>query len=152
LILEDKLIIYQLNQGNKQLLRRIYEKYKKDMMTLATALLYDKNMAEDVVHDVFAGFIQSVEKFRLTGSLKGYLSVCVANNARNKNRSKQRHKNTSLDETETIISDSQSPVISVMFGEESNQLACALEKLSYQQREILLLHIYSGMRFKEIAS
>ena len=38
-------------------------------MTLATALLNDKNAAEDVVHDVFVSFIESAEKLRLTGRI-----------------------------------------------------------------------------------
>jgi len=39
----------------------------------------------------------------------------------------------------------------VMFGEELSQLSLALEQLPYEQREVLLLHSYSGMKFKTIA-
>ena len=150
-MLEDKLIIYQFNRGNREVLRRVYEKYKKDLMTLAAALLYDRNAAEDVVQDVFASFIESAEKFRLTGSLKGYLAVCVANNARNRNKARQRHHSVGLDEVEVIVSYLKSPDFSVMFGEELQRLTWALAQLPFQQRETLLLHVYSGMKFKEIA-
>jgi RNA polymerase sigma-70 factor, ECF subfamily len=150
-MLEDKLIILQFNHGNRQVLRRVYEKYKKDLMTLATALLYDKNAAEDVVHDVFVSFIESAEKFRFTGSLKGYLSVCVANNARNRNKAKQNRQCVALDEAEPIVSGSQTPDLAVMFGEELQRLTWALAQLPYQQRETLLLHVHAGMKFREIA-
>jgi len=56
-----------------------------------------------------------------------------------------------LDEVEPIVSDSERPDFSVVFGEELQRLTWALAQLSYQQREILLLHVYSGMKFKEIA-
>ena len=150
-MLEDRLIIYQFNRGNREVLRRVYEKYKKGLMTLATALLYDRNAAEDVVQDVFASFIESAEKFRLTGSLKGYLAVCVANNARNRNKAGQRHHSVGLDEVGAIVSDSERPDFSVMLSEELQRLTWALVQLPFQQREILLLHVYSGMKFKEIA-
>ncbi|MHC4207194.1 MAG: RNA polymerase sigma factor [Planctomycetota bacterium] len=150
-MLEEKLTIWQFNHGDRGVLRRIYEKYKKDLMTLATVLLYDRNAAEDVVQDVFTSFIESAEKFRLTGSLKGYLAVCVANNVRNRNKAKQRHHSIGLDEVEPVVSDSERPDFSVVFDEELQRLTWALAQLPYQQREILLLHVYSGMKFKEIA-
>ena len=150
-MLEDRLTIWQFNHGNREVVRKIYEKYKKDLMTLATVLLSDRNAAEDVVQDVFASFIESAERFRLTGSLKGYLAVCVANNARNRNKAKQRHLSIGLDEVEPIVSDSERPDFSVAFDEELQRLTWALAQLPYQQREILLLHVYSGMKFREIA-
>lgn len=150
-ILEDKRVVWEFNRGNRDVLHQVYEKYKKDLMTLAIALLYDKNAAEDVVHDVFVSFIRSAGQFRLTGSLKGYLSVCVANKIRNFNKAGQRRQATGLEEAEAIVSNSKRPDLSAIFGEELHQLALALLQLPYLQRETVLLHIYSGMKFKTIA-
>jgi len=147
-MLEDKLLIWKFNRGNRNVLRGIYEKYKDDLVTLAAALLNDVTSAEDVVHDVFVGFIESSRKFRLTGSLKGYLATCVANNARNRNKAGRRHQNR---QAETTILQSNRPDAAAIFGEESRQLSLALERLPYEQREVLLLHSYSGMKFKAIA-
>ncbi|MHC4315648.1 MAG: hypothetical protein ACYSW3_24655 [Planctomycetota bacterium] len=38
---EDKVLIWQYNCGKTRVLRRIYVKYKDNLMTLASALLYD---------------------------------------------------------------------------------------------------------------
>jgi RNA polymerase sigma-70 factor (ECF subfamily) len=150
-MLEDKLLIWKFNRGNRDVLRGIYEKYKDDLVTLAAALLTDVSSAEDVVHDVFVSFIESARKFRLTGSLKGYLATCVANKARNRNKAKQRHRNIASDEANPAAAGSNSPEFSAIFGEELHQLSRALEQLPYEQREVLLLHSYSGMKFKAIA-
>jgi len=147
-MLEDKLLILKFNRGNREALRSIYEEYKDDLVTLAAALLTDVACAEDVVHDVFVGFIESSRKFRLTGSLKGYLTTCVANNARNRNKAGRRHQNRQAD---PVIPDANRPDAAAMFGEELHQLAWALGQLPYEQREVLLLHSYSGMKFKAIA-
>ena len=80
-MLEERLLVWQLNRGRPEALREIYERRKVELGTLATALLADKAEAEDVVHDVFAGFLKSAGTFRLTGSLKGFLATCVANRA-----------------------------------------------------------------------
>jgi RNA polymerase sigma-70 factor (ECF subfamily) len=149
-MLEDKRLIWKFNRGNVDVLRGIYEKYKDDLVTLAAALLTDVSSAEDVVHDVFVSFIRSSGKFRLTGSLKGYLATCVANSARNRNKAKQRHGSIALDETGPAR-DSSSPDVRAIFGEELRQLARALGQLPYEQREVLILHVHGGMKFRAIA-
>jgi RNA polymerase sigma-70 factor (ECF subfamily) len=147
-MLEDKLLIFKFNRGNREALRSIYEKYKDDLVTLAAALLTDVASAEDVVHDVFVGFIESSRKFRLTGSLKGYLATCVANNARNRNKAGRRHQNI---EAGPVMPAANRPDAAAIFGEDLRQLSLALGQLPYEQREVLLLHSYSGMKFKAIA-
>ena len=148
LMLEDKLFIWKFNRGNREVLRNIYEKYKDDLVTLAAALLTDAASAEDVIHDVFVGFIESSRKFRLTGSLKGYLATCVANNARNRNKAGRIRQNS---QAGVATLEANRPDAAVMFGEELRQLSLALGKLPYEQREVLLLHSYSGVKFKAIA-
>ncbi len=150
-MLEDRLLIWKFNRGRKEALRYIYEKYKNDLVTLAAALLADVASAEDVVHDVFVRFIKSSEGFRLTGSLKGYLATCVANDARNRNKARHKQANYGLDRTDVILSNSNSPDAAAIFGEELRQLGSALAQLPYEQREVLILHIYSGLKFKAIA-
>jgi RNA polymerase sigma-70 factor (ECF subfamily) len=151
-MLEDKLLIWKFNRGNRDVLRGIYEKYKDDLVTLAAALLIDVSSAEDAVHDVFVSFIESSRKFRLTGSLRGYLATCVANNARNRNKARRTHRSIALDEESPAKADSNNPEFSAFFGEELRQLSWALQQLPYEQREVLILHTYSGMKFKTIAT
>ncbi len=148
---EDKLLIWKINRGNRNVLRGIYEKYKDDLVTLAAALLNDVSSAEDVVHDVFVSFIKSSPRFRLTGSLKGYLATCVANNARNKNKAGYRRNNFALDDASSAAEGSNSPEFRAIFGEQLRQLTWALGQLPYEQREVLILHTYSGLKFKAIA-
>lgn len=150
-MLHEKLLVLKLNLGNREVLHRVYEDYKDHLVTLATALLYDKNAAEDAVHDVFVGFVSSVRKFRLTGSLKGYLSTCVANNARNRNKSMQIRRAVDIDEADALTCSRYGPDRSTMFGEDVARLSAALHVLPYEQREVVLLHLYSGLRFREIA-
>ena len=86
MIVEDKILIWKFNRGSKDALRRIYEKYKDEMLGLAITLLRDKSVAEDIVHDVFVSFARTTGNYHLSGTLKGYLSTCVANRARDRNR------------------------------------------------------------------
>ncbi|NQV33579.1 MAG: sigma-70 family RNA polymerase sigma factor [Phycisphaeraceae bacterium] len=145
---EDQLLVLTLNRGDKAALHRLYEKYKDSLVTLAGALLMDRSGAQDVVHDVFFSFMQQMAHFRLTGSLKGYLSTCVANHARNCNSSWRRRQAGQSDESDR---ENDGPVRKVLLDERAQQIAEALDKLPDDQREVVALRIYAGQRFPEIA-
>jgi DNA-directed RNA polymerase specialized sigma24 family protein len=89
-MIEDKLLIWRFKSSDKEALAHIYEKYKNDLLRIATGLLNEVSVAEDVVHDVFVTFAQSSDKLKLGGNLKGYLITCVANHVRNSKRLWQR--------------------------------------------------------------
>jgi RNA polymerase sigma factor (sigma-70 family) len=150
-MLEDKYLILRFNRGDRSALHRIYDKYKDDLVSLAAALLLDVSLAEDVVHDVFIAFLDSAERFRLTGSLKSYLATCVANRARNVNKAAWRRHGTALDNAPEMASEAPPPEQIAIFGEQSRRLTEALQQLPYEQREALLLRAHGGMRFAGIA-
>ena len=149
-MLENKLLVWKFRHGSKDAFCRIYEKYRDDLLRLAISLLNEADIAEDVVHDVFTSFIQNGKQFQLTGSLKSYLATCVANSARNKNRTYKRH-NPSLDAAKQVASSSSRPEKWIIMSDEFRQLSNALAKLPYDQRETVLLHAQSGMKFRQIA-
>jgi len=150
-MLEEKRLIWRFNRGRTDALREIYERHKVSLVTLATALLADKAEAEDVVHDVFVGFLRSEGKFRLTGSLKSFLATCVANRARNRNRVSRRQVEHDGDWPELVGPDGDRPDWAAVFGEELQQVGEALAVLPYEQREVVLLHLKGELKFREIA-
>ena len=150
-MLEDKVLIWKFKCGSSDALCSIYQKYKKDLLKLAAILLSDVSDAEDIVHDVFVSFAQSAEKLKLRGNLKNYLLTCTANRARNRNRSKQQRQTTGLDKAETIASHSKRPEELIICSEELRRWSDAMGQLPYEQREVVILHLRAGMRFRQIA-
>ncbi len=120
------------------------------MLTLAVSLLNDIGTAEDVVHDVFVSFAQSAEKLRLNGNLKGYLTTCVANLARDRIRAKRRQA-IGLDKAEPTILDLNNPLHSLIGDEQLKRLSDAMAQLPYEQREVITLHLQGEITFKAIA-
>ena len=149
-MVEDKILIWRFKRGSRDALQRIYEKYVVYLVTLATALLNDVSTAEDIVHDVFVSFAQSGERLRLDGSLKAYLARCVVNRVRDRIRARQRQP-APLDEANSIRSTARGPELSAVCSEELQQLSYAIAQLPYEQKEVIMLHLHSGMMFKEIA-
>ena len=147
---EDRLLLWKMKRGSSDALCRLYEKYKKDMVSLANALLHDFRGAEDVVHDVFVSFVQSVDDFKLTGSLKGYLLRCVANLSRDKIRARKRSPQ-GLNGAGMEASKYAAPSQIVISAEELGRLREAIAGLPYEQREVVVLHLQAAKTFKQIA-
>ncbi len=146
----DRLFVMRRKQGSREVLRRIYEKYRDSLLILAIALSHDVNVAEDAVHDVFVGFAQNFANFKLTGSLKGYLATCVANRVRDMMRTKQRQA-LSMEQACSAPLDLSEPSRLIVCNEELRLLSSALVRLPYEQREVIVLHIHGQMRFRAIA-
>jgi len=150
-MLEERLLLWKFKHGSKDAFRVIYEKYADDLLTLAANLLNDTVGAEDVVQDVFISFVQSVAKFRLRGSLKGYLATCVANRARDYIRGKKRRRIVALSEAEQMTSNVKTPVQLVINSEELQKLNHAMTRLPYEQREAIVLRLHGELKFRQIA-
>jgi RNA polymerase sigma-70 factor (ECF subfamily) len=150
-MLEDAKLRHGFNRGRKDVLPWIYEKYKHDLVSLAAALLQDKTAAEDVVHDVFVSLLEAERKLRISQTLKGYLATAVANKARTKNKTAANRQTTSAEQIGPLQDSSSSPDSSAIFGEQKRYLMHALAQLPYEQREVILLKINCGLKFKAIA-
>jgi RNA polymerase sigma-70 factor (ECF subfamily) len=150
-MVEDRLLIWKFKLGNRDALRRIYEKYKNVLLKLAVALTNDVNTAEDVVQDVFVSFAQSATKIQTSGNLKKYLATSVANRIRNLKRDQQRHEAIGIDDSDCVISDAKRPEQWAILSEEMELLSDAMAQIPYEQREVVGLYMQSGMTFRQIA-
>jgi RNA polymerase sigma-70 factor (ECF subfamily) len=169
-MMEDKLLVFRSRRGSREALTRIYEKYKRDLLLLAMGLLNDKAAAEDVVHDVFLSFVLGLDRFRLTGSLKGYLLTCAANHARNWNKAERvrgsagrvgsAHRFPSNGKQDGGHSPpyegagrvlAEEPLETLICNEQLELLSGAMADLPFEQREIVMLHLHGRMTFQAIA-
>lgn len=153
-MLEDKRLIRRFNAGDAQALRRIYEKYRLDLFRVAGALLHDRAVVEDVVHDVFVAFACQAGRFELRGSLKGYLAICVANRARNvgrRERPRRVCRAHHLSDVEPAIGVHGTPYMLASDAELHQRVQAALAGLDPEQRHAIVLHVLGSLRFREIA-
>ncbi|MCX5645886.1 MAG: RNA polymerase sigma factor [Phycisphaerae bacterium] len=149
--MEDRLLVWRLNRGDATALSRVYEKYRDDLLRLAVSLLNNPATAEDVVQDVFVRFAGSARVFRLTGSLKGYLATCVANAARNTRKAGRLRQADPVDESMEVAAAGKGPEDGLVCGEQFDLVSRAMEGLPPEQREVVTLHLYGDLPFREIA-
>ncbi len=157
-MLDDERLISQLHNGNKEALREIYLKYKDNLLTIAAALLHDSTAAEDILHDVFITLAKVAKRLELRVDLKNYLIASISNRIKDKYR-KKSHNMIELDNAGQIstdarpyVSTSDNPEQAAILGEEIHDLLDALYSLPFEQREVIILHLTGGLKFREIAT
>lgn len=153
----------RLQNGDPEALRRIYETYKNDLLATATMMLIDASAAEDCLHDVFVTLASEAHRLEIRRSLKGYLSTCVVNRARDRLRRKER-LNVSLSDPSVATAAAAGtavagetgrrrydPAASILQAEQTAMIMAALAELPPEQREIIVLHVRADLTFRQIA-
>ncbi len=151
-MLKDRVLLWKLKSGRGDALRSIYEAYKDELLALALTLSDDKSLAEDIVHDVFVSFAQIAPTLRLRSSIKSYLCAAVANRIRSLKR-RSRHCQT-VGQADLIMAGSSSthdPVEMVVTSEQLKKAYKAIQMLPYEQKEVIIMRLQSGLKFRQIA-
>ncbi len=147
---EDRFLVRQLNQGSRQALRRIYEKYREDLFTIVVSLVGDKHLAEDCLQDVFVHLAESAGRLRVRRNLKGYLAGAIVNRARDRLRRESRQVDCPLDALQ--LEETPSHPDEQLIGDElASALLRALTELPVEQREVFILYAQGAMSFREMA-
>src|SRR5680860_587495 len=80
---EDRLLLQKLKIGDEASFRKIYNKYYKQLYSVALKYLRSNDRAEDAVHDIFVNLWNSRKKLEKSGSLRGFLFTAVKNHVLN---------------------------------------------------------------------
>jgi RNA polymerase sigma-70 factor (ECF subfamily) len=146
---EDRQLLKGLHRGETAALRQIYLKYKDDLITVARSLVYDIGTAEDCLQDVFVSLAS--DGCRIRSNLKGYLLSSVVNRARDHLRKRATQSNCQVNMQAERV-DVTEPTDAVAQDDQMKTVIRALERLSSEQREVIVLHLQADMKFRRIAS
>ncbi len=151
-MVEDRNLVRRAKRGDQQAFDRIYDAYLDTLLTVALGLLGSPQEAEDAVQDVFTKFIEALPGFRLRGSLKGFLATCVANRCRDQlRRQNRRIRHYDRIGSDRVYETTTSAWQWAMQTEQAERTRLALQKLSLEQREMVVLKIHSGESFRALA-
>ncbi len=149
-MLDDALLIWRFKRGREDALRRIYDRYKADLLRLAISLTGDVGLSEDVVQDVFVRLAESRHRIGIQGSLRNYLFTCTLNRVRSLRRHDRCCTQVTLD-VENEVTGSPGPEHWAILNEQMRHLQAALAQLPLEQRETVALRFEAGLGFRQIA-
>ncbi len=150
-MLEDRWLIWKLRNGREDGLIRAYSKYKDTLLRVACALCRDTCQAEDVVQDIFVALAESAGRLRLDGNLRGYLMRCLVNRVKNLKTAKGSKPTVPLNEEMVVYDRRSNPEQWVVLDEQIQRACQALSQLPDEQRLVIGLYVYAGLKFRDIA-
>lgn len=139
----DKELIRRVQKGNKDALNIIIERYYDDIYRFCLYLTGQENDSYDITQEVFLRFIKYMDAYK-DKNLKGYLLIVARNLC-----STYFNRRKTAEDVETIELSAESSQMKIV--EDKLLLWKLLQKLSTEQREIVILRIYEELPFKDIA-
>ena len=128
------------------ILEQLYDQYAHALFRYGVSLLNSAEDAEDAVQEVFVRIAREHRRLRRIRNMKAYLFTATRNAAytilRRRQRGENLHEELCADYLTKPLSDDES---------RADEMCKAFEVLPIEQREVLVLHIYDGLTFKEIA-
>jgi RNA polymerase sigma-70 factor (ECF subfamily) len=128
----------------QQTLERLYDACANQMFAYALSITGQGEAAEDALQEAFAGLLRLETEPRC---LRAYAFRCVRNAAIDGRR--RRRPTAALNE-ESLFDDRPGPRAHAMNGQ-ANRLAMeALRALGDDERETIVMHLFSDLTFREI--
>ncbi len=121
------------------------------MISMAYNRTGDKEVAKEIVQDVFLSLWKRREEVRIRGSIKNYLLRAVKLEIIDYYRKKSRKEKHQHYLTENACQSSRSTEQTILFNELNLRISAMVDKLPAQCREVYLLSREKGLNNKEIA-
>jgi RNA polymerase sigma-70 factor (sigma-E family) len=124
----------------------LYQDHALGLIRLAVVMLGDRQAAEDVVQDAFAGLYRRWHTLSDTGKALSYVRASVLNGARTVLRQRARRSGVVTDGVAVASAEYE-----VLIGEEHREVLRAIRALPHRQREALVLRFYLELDEEDIA-
>lgn len=157
---EEQLLIHQARSGDSRAQSQLVQCWYKRVYNYSLKYLGDHDQAMDVSQQTFIAMYQKLNGLRDTSKFKSWLYTLLVNFCRMQQRQNGKSSGNQLNghatakqESEIISlrSSANDPEEQMIQNELADAVQKALLQLSSEQREVLILKEYEGLKFREIA-
>ncbi|PPL04225.1 RNA polymerase sigma factor [Parapedobacter indicus] len=147
--MDDSQLVLQFKAGNEAAYKALFDRFNKRLLYVAEGIVYDRNLAEDIVQEVFWKLWDRRVHFNEVQSIRAFLYLSVKNACRNHYKHEKVIEKYRARQGEPIEDD---VVLSkIIEAEVMESLYHAIEKLPTGCREVVHLRYFEGMSIQEVA-
>ncbi len=147
---DEKELILLLKNDSKSAIKLLFEKYHSRLCSIAYRLIKDKDLAKDIVQEVFIKFWSNRAAIDITTSLAAYLRRSVINTALNYIQKEKRHPKGNFDHF--MFNPVGTPADqNYSVAELSRRINDAVDKLPVRTRAVFLLIRQEELSYKEVS-
>lgn len=145
--LPDEALMTAVRQGELAQLAPLFERHSGRLFGFLRGLVGSAHVAEDLVQETFLRVLRHRRSFKSGGAFLPWLLRIARNLAWTHLRRQSRMPSEELPQ----LVDARSPEESRIEKQRAHEIAAALQLVSPDDREVLLLSYFEGFRHREIA-
>ena len=139
-------LIRRVANGDLESLEKIFYEMKDNIFSFVLMYANDRQLAEDILQETMLQLVNSCKNFKRSENPKAWILTIARNNTVSYLRKTNRETNLTENITETLQDNSQENDMADNLNAQS-----ILSSLTIEQREVVVLHVISGLKHKEIA-
>lgn len=133
--------------GGMQSLEQLYHATHTAIYGFALSIMKNRQDAEDIAHDCYLSIFHSAANYRSSGKPMAWILTVTRNLCLHKLREHSKKADFPQEDWETQLTDQ-----SAMTLEDQFVLRTCMEQLSEEERQIVVLHVLTGLKHREIAA
>jgi len=151
-VVGDEVLVDRLRGGQAQAGEELVQRYCKPLLRYLQSLVQNDELAEELLQQTWLSVLEHVDRFDAGGGgFKAWVYRIATNKANDHWRLRGREK--TVREGLKLVTEESGPDAGFPMEqtEQVGKLRSAIERLPENQRQVLLLRYYSGLKFVEIA-
>lgn len=146
--IEDKIVLKEIQKQNKAVFEAMFHEYYPGLLKFSENIVFDREVAEDILQNLFIYIWEHAEYLKITSSLKSYLYISIKNRCLNYLRNRRIEDKNQLLYIEAGISNLDE---NNMEPEIFYQIQEAINSLPPKMREIFRLKYEEERSIGEIS-
>jgi len=156
----DDVLVERALNGDMSAFSRLYDRYEKSLFNFICQYVGDYEAAQDVFQETFIRAYRKLHRYQLGTNFSAWLHRIAINQAKDEFKRKRRRPISNLsqaesgDETDlfaTLADEELSPEDALTRKETAARVRAALTRLTNDHMEVILLYVFRGMAYKDIA-
>jgi len=148
----DRELIRLYERGNEEAFREFYSRHRRVLFVYLLSLVRSRETAEELLQDTFCAFLQGLGRLNGSVDLRPYLVRTARNRAIDHLRKSRRDAAALESRAEDSLFKARGRDGSERGGLiDPEEVSRLLQRLPEEQREAVILRVFAGMTFREIA-
>ena len=149
----DEWLMAQLARGEREYLEPLVRRYASPLLTFIRRMIGDRHRSEELFQEIFLAVWTKREQYQFPRSFRAWLFGIAVNKCRADYRSQPACRIVSLndDPPRFALAPDPSPADALIATETAELVATAVARLPEQQRATVVLRVWNGLSYAEIA-
>lgn len=143
-------VLDRFEDGDQRALEEIVSKYQRSLFFFIFRIVWDETDAADLSQKTFINAFRNIGRFDRRSNFKTWLYRIAINVCKNHFRDNPRQREVNIEGM--VFADRENPLDHIISEEQRIGLSLALNDLPEKQRHSVILKVYHGLKYREIAA